>query len=62
MPRRDFDRRARIARMFCAMLGTQCSGPRWFAIVLRQVAAWDRREARDEAAQLGYLELGGEGG
>lgn len=56
MPRRDFDRRAEIARTFCALAGS----PERRAVVLRQVAAWDRREALDVAAALGYLELGGE--
>lgn len=61
MTRRDFNRLAWIARTFCAMGGVS-HDPRARAWAMRQVAAWDRREARDEAAALGYLDLGGEGG
>lgn len=60
MPRRDFNRRSRIARTFCAMGGRADDYARAWA--MRQVAAWDRREADQEARELGYLELGGEAG
>lgn len=60
MPRRDFDRRARIARFFCAIAGV--TDRRHRARVMRQVTRWNRRGEFALAVELGYLELGGGGG
>lgn len=60
MPRRDVDRRARIARMFCAIAGV--TDRRHRARVMRQVVRWDRRGDLAVAVELGCVDLGGEGG
>lgn len=57
--RRDFDRRARIARWFCAIAGV--TDRRHRARVMRQVTRWNRRAQLAAAVELGYLEIGGEG-
>jgi hypothetical protein len=60
VPRRTLERRETIARVFCAL--ARVADPEHRALVRRWVDRWDLREHRAEAAALGYVELGGEGG
>lgn len=58
--RRSFERRERIAQGVCSLTGV--TAPHERAVVLRLVTRWDWRQARDEAAALGYVDIGGEAG
>lgn len=55
-----YERRARIARFFCAAAGV--TDRRRRALVMRWVTAWNRRAERDLAMELGYIDIGGEAG